>query len=97
MEEFFFNGTVTGELIILQDITPTSMLMQTTLSKLTSHKNPNIYKYRNKTGWRQTGIPHEWEGEEAGRCEVKMTRIHYPFMRQLKKKKNQEMNYTFKH
>ena len=43
MEEFFFNGTVTGELIILQDITPTSMLMQTTLSKLTSHKNPNIY------------------------------------------------------
>ena len=42
MEEFFFNGTVTGELIILQDITPTSMLMQTTLSKLTSHKNPNI-------------------------------------------------------
>ena len=27
MEEFFFNGTVTGELIILQDITPTSMLM----------------------------------------------------------------------
>ena len=50
MEEFFFNGTVTGELIILQDITPTSMLMQTTLSKLTSHKNPNIYKYRNKTG-----------------------------------------------
>ena len=50
MEEFFFNGTVTGELIILQDITPTSMLMQTTLSKLTSHKNPKIYKYRNKTG-----------------------------------------------
>lgn len=50
MEEFFFNGTVTGELIILQDITPTSMLMQTTLSKLTSHKNPNIYKYRNNTG-----------------------------------------------
>ena len=50
MEEFFFNGAATGELIILQDITPTSMLMQTTLSKLTSHKNPNIYKYRNKTG-----------------------------------------------
>ena len=50
MEEFFFNGAATGELIILQDITPTSMLMQTTLSKLTRHKKQNKYKYRNKTG-----------------------------------------------
>ena len=44
MDKFFFSAAATGELTILQDITPTPMLTWANLSKLTSHKkNPKIH------------------------------------------------------
>lgn len=94
--EFFFNGAATGELTNLQDITPAPMLMWATLSKHTSHKkNPKIHNPGGGLVEDRQGF--HMSGREKRQCEVKMTRIHYPFKRLPKNTKEQERNYIFKH